>query len=80
MLAIPNPKTIEDALTLFPHVTVSVRYFRKTWQFRVESEPLFIYEESAWRRTWQAAFQDAWKRYSKYDISGREIALARRER
>lgn len=80
MLAIQNPKTIEDALTLFPHVTVSVRYFRKTWQFRVESEPLFIYEESAWRRTWQAAFQDAWKRYSKYDISGREIALARRER
>jgi hypothetical protein len=80
MLVIPNPKAIEDALTLFPHVTVSVRCFWKTWQFRVESEPLFIYEKSAWRRTWQAAFLDAWKRYSNYDIADREIALARRER
>jgi hypothetical protein len=79
MLDTPSPKTIEEALTLFPGVTASAAYFNKAWQFRVESERLFIYDETRRRRAWQSAFRDAWKMYRKHELSAWDVALARRK-
>lgn len=79
MATTPNPKTIEEALTLFPGVTVSARYFAAAWQFRLESDQLFLFIETPRRRTWQTAFRDAWRRY-KNDSSDWGIAEVTRAR
>jgi hypothetical protein len=78
MITTPKPKTIEDALRLFPGVTASARYFSAAWQFRLESEYLFLFLVTPRRRKWQTAFADAWRMY-KRDLSGWELVQARRK-
>jgi len=74
MATIPNPKTIEDALTLFPGVTASARYFSAAWQFRLESDQLFVFAETPRRRAWQTAFRDAWRMYGRLIIDDWDLA------
>jgi hypothetical protein len=80
MAIIPKPKTIENALKLFPGVTASARYFTAAWQFRLENEQLFLFATTPRRRKWQTAFRDAWRVYRRVDLSDWELAQLRRTR
>src|ERR1700756_2932371 len=77
MAIIPKPKTIENALTLFPGVTASARYLAAAWQFRLENEQLFLFATTPRRRKWQTAFRDAWSVYRRVDLSDWELAQLR---
>jgi hypothetical protein len=79
MVIIPKPKTIENALKLFPGVTANARYFSAAWQFRLECEQLFLFATTPRRRKWQTAFRDAWRVYRKVDISDWEVTQMRRK-
>ncbi|MGB9454971.1 MAG: hypothetical protein WCB12_02945 [Bryobacteraceae bacterium] len=59
----PAPKTLEEALTLFPGATVSARHLNGKWSFLIDSGPRFIYTETRWRPTWQAVFKTIWRAY-----------------
>jgi hypothetical protein len=43
MVTTPKPKSIEDALTLFPGVIASGRYSSATWPFCLGSQCLFLF-------------------------------------
>lgn len=73
----PNPKTLEEALTLFPGVTASAQHFNGKWRFVLDSDKLFIHDETRWQSTWQAAFHLAWGRYRKYDFDDWQLEWAK---
>lgn len=64
----PEPNTLEEALMMFPGVTVSAHRLKKTWRFRIENDAAFIYDETGWRRAWQGAFRVIWKKYKTYRL------------